>query len=319
MKRPSAAAKRGVPAPTWTKAPPLVLTPSATVDDAVAIIGTSCRTHWKANLAAAIDGQTPEGVHQVRVSLRRFRSALSLFKKYIPETQRTALNGEAKWLLTQLGPVRDLDVFIQTLAKPFAEKVSEDARIALLIRAARDERAKTHTAAAAALTSKRAGRFAARVDAWLSGRGWRVEDVRDGRKEQAEEFARKRINRRLRKLLAEYGDVADLSVNERHELRIAAKKVRYGLEFFGALLPSKRTDHLSSALKQLQDCLGHLNDIDVADRTIAALTAQAADETARRKIAAGGRQISRYHKKAAKDAEPKAQRIWRKVRKLHTL
>ncbi len=261
----------------------------------------------------------PEGVHQVRVSLRRFRSALSLFKKYIPEAQREALNGEAKWLLTQLGAVRDLDVFIHTLAKPFAEKVSEDARIALLIRAARDARAKAHAAAVAGLTSKRAGRFAARLDAWFSGRGWNSDgdDVRDGRKERAEDFARKRVNRRLRKLLAEYGDVSELSVDERHELRIAAKKVRYGLEFFGALLPSKRTENLSSALKQLQDCLGHLNDIDVADRTIATLTAQASDVTARRKIAAGGRHISRYHKKAAKAAEPKAERIWRKVRKLH--
>ena len=297
-----------------------MLTSSATVDDALAIIGTSCRTHWKANLAAAIDGTTPEGVHQVRVSLRRLRSALSLFKKYIPEGQRIALNIEAKWLLNQLGAVRDLDVFIHTLAKPFAEKVSEDAGIALLIRAARDARAKAHAIAAAGLSSKRAGRFAARLDAWLSGRGWNSDDAaRDGRKERAEDFARKRVNRRLRKLLAEYGDVSDLSVDERHELRIAAKKVRYGLEFFAALLPSKRTEHLSTALKQLQDCLGHLNDIDVADRTIATLTAQAADVAARRKIASGGRHISRYHKKAAKAAEPKAERIWRKIRKLHAL
>jgi len=313
--------KLKVQAPTWSKAPPLVLTPSATVDDAIAIIGTSCRTHWKANLAAAIDGRTPEGVHQVRVSLRRLRSALSLFKKYIPETQREALNAEAKWLLTHLGAVRDLDVFIHTLSKPFAEKVSEDARIALLIRAARDERAKAHANAVTGLTSKRAGRFAARLDAWFSGRGWNTngDAARDGRKEPAEDFARKRVNRRLRKLLAEYGDVGDLSVNERHELRIAAKKVRYGLEFFSALLPSKRSENVSTALKQLQDCLGHLNDIDVADRTIATLTAQANDVTARRKIAAGGRLISRYHKKAAKAAEPKAQRIWRKVRKLNAL
>lgn len=318
VKRPGA--KLRVQTPTWTKAPPLVMTPSATVDDAIAIIGTSCRTHWKANLAAAIEGSTPEGAHQVRVSLRRLRSALSLFKKYIPETQRTALNGEAKWLLTQLGAVRDLDVFSHTLAKPLAEKVSEDAGIALLIRGARDARTKAHAAAAAGLTSKRAGRFAARLDAWFSGRGWNSGgDVRDGRKERAEDFARKRVNRRLRKLLAEYGDVSDLSVNERHELRIAAKKVRYGLEFFGTLLPSKRTEALSSTLKQLQDCLGHLNDIDVAERTIATLTAQAADVTARRKIAAGGRHISRYHKKAAKAAEPKAEQIWRKVRKLHAL
>ncbi len=297
-----------------------MLTESATIDDALAVIGTACRTHWKKNLAAAIDGRSPEGVHQVRVGLRRLRSALTIFKKYIPETQREALNSEAKWLLSQLGAVRDLDVFIHTLSKPFAEKVSDDARIARLIRAARDARAKAHANAVTALTSKRAGRFGARLDAWFSGRGWRgAANMRDGEKTPAIAFARKTLNKRLRKTLATYGDVNDLSVQERHELRIDAKKVRYGLEFFSALLPTKRADHLSVALKQLQDCLGHLNDIDVAERTMVALTHHAADATERRKITAGGRAIRKWHQEAAKAAEPKAARVWHKIRKLPAL
>ena len=91
----------------------------------VAIIG-GCRDHWLANVAAAIDGRDPEGIHQTRVGLRRLRSALSLFKKQIPPGQRSALNTEAKWLFGELGPVRDLDVFIGSLGEnPFPDASPE--------------------------------------------------------------------------------------------------------------------------------------------------------------------------------------------------
>jgi CHAD domain-containing protein len=47
----------------------------------------SCFDQWLANQAAALDGRDPEGVHQMRVGLRRLRSALSIFKKLIPKSQ----------------------------------------------------------------------------------------------------------------------------------------------------------------------------------------------------------------------------------------
>ena len=56
----------------------------ASCDDGIAAVIGACRDHWQANIAAAVDGRDPEGVHQVRVGLRRLRSALSLFKSHIP-------------------------------------------------------------------------------------------------------------------------------------------------------------------------------------------------------------------------------------------
>ncbi len=304
--------------PPWTKPAPLGLHRTATIDQAIAVIVAACRTHWHANMAAAVDGRDPEGIHQVRVGLRRFRSALTLFKRYIPEAQRTALNQEAKWLLTQLGPARDLDVFVHGLAAPLAERVSDDARLAALMRAARNARAKIQADVVKALKGPRATRFFTRLDAWLAGRGWRIDDgetLRDGNA-RAAAFGRRAINRRLRKLAAAYGDVGGLTVDERHELRIAAKKIRYGIEFFASVFPAKRAARMGSALKHLQDGLGHLNDLEVADRTIARLTDQARTADVRRKIASGGRVIRQWHAKAAMDATPEAARTWRKVRKL---
>ncbi|MGH6899473.1 MAG: inorganic triphosphatase, partial [Geminicoccaceae bacterium] len=66
--------------PAWHKAEALRFATDATVDDAIGAILRNCVEQWCANEAAAHDGSDPEGVHQMRVAIRRLRSALSLFK-----------------------------------------------------------------------------------------------------------------------------------------------------------------------------------------------------------------------------------------------
>jgi CHAD domain-containing protein len=72
-----------------------------------------------------------------------------------------------------------------------------------------------------------------------------------------------------------------LDARRRHKLRIQAKKVRYASEFFAGLFPgkkaSKRRDKFLSALEDVQDCLGDLNDIAVHEDRITAI----ADESRR--------------------------------------
>jgi CHAD domain-containing protein len=57
----------------------------------------------------------------------------------------------------------------------------------------------------------------------------------------------------------------ELSAGKRHKLRIAAKTLRYAIEFFASLFPgdknTKRRQAALSSLKELQDALGALNDI----------------------------------------------------------
>lgn len=284
--------------PAWRRAAAVSLNSDAGLDRTIAAVVKSCQDHWQTNVAAAIDGRDPEGVHQVRVALRRLRSALGLFKHHIPPAQRAVLSQEAKWLLGELGAVRDLDVFINVLAADFTPRVAEDEGFAQLIRAARIQRDAAQARAAAGLASTRARRFAARLDTWLEGRGWRSENAA----EDAVHFARHAINRRLRKIKSAAEGIARLPIPERHELRIAVKKARYGIEFLHDLLPQKRAQRWTAALKHVQDSLGHMNDLDVAERTIERLVGP--PTAAGRKLAAAARNIRRTHKKAARDAEP---------------
>jgi inorganic triphosphatase YgiF len=73
--------------PSYHRAVAPRLTSSDTVDEAMAAIFASCYSQWLANQAAAIDGRDPEGVHQMRIGLRRLRSAFSVFRPLIPNGQ----------------------------------------------------------------------------------------------------------------------------------------------------------------------------------------------------------------------------------------
>jgi len=101
------------------------------------------------------------------------------------------------------------------------------------------------------------------------------------------------------------------------------KKARYGIEFFHGLLPQKRAQRWTAALKRVQDSLGHMNDLDVAERTIGRLVGERpVDErlvgtgAENRKLAAAARTIRRTHKKAARDAEPDIRKQCRRLTRI---
>jgi triphosphatase len=281
------------------------------IDDTIARVVVNCRDHWQANLPAALDGRDAEGVHQVRVGLRRFRSALSLFKRFLPASQRDWLNTEAKWLADQLGPVRDLDVFIADV-KARADKGAQDAALDPLMHAAKIAHHNAQAAAITALRSPRMRRFMARLDTWIEGRGWYA-DTDDA--PDAAAFAREALNKRLRKIRAVAARAETLSVAERHALRIAVKKLRYGIEFMTPALPEKRVARTQTVLKQLQDSLGHLNDLDVAERTITLISTDAPEQS-RRRIKKTGHALKAAIKKAAAKAEPETTRLCAKLVRL---
>ena len=87
-------------------------------------------------------------------------------------------------------------------------------------------------------------------------------------------FAVEQLRRRLRKVRKRGRKLAQLDAKKRHTLRIQVKKLRYATEFFGELFrgkkATKRQKKYNTALEQLQDGLGALNDIVVDEHLIAA-------------------------------------------------
>ncbi len=75
----------------------------------------SCFEQLAANWVPAIDGRDPEGVHQLRIAIRRFRSALGLFKRLLRPEPHARLRDELAWLAQELAPARAWDVFLTEL------------------------------------------------------------------------------------------------------------------------------------------------------------------------------------------------------------
>ena len=85
--------------------------------EAFRTIGRSVLRHIAGN-EAAVRRSDSEGVHQMRVGLRRLRAAISLFSKLLGDEETERVKSELKWLTGELAPARDLDVYVRNEIEP---------------------------------------------------------------------------------------------------------------------------------------------------------------------------------------------------------
>jgi len=74
------------------------------------------------------------------------------------------------------------------------------------------------------------------------------------------ELARQLLEKRHKRVTKLGRHFARLSDADRHQVRLALKKLRYGVEFMGGLLPEKAAKRYAKAASSLRDVLGLLND-----------------------------------------------------------
>src|SRR3984885_5627558 len=98
-------------------AAPLNLRAGLSAEAALQRIGRACLDHMLRNEDAALAGDA-EGIHQMRVAVRRLRAILSAFAPLLPRAQRRWASGELRWFADVLGDTRNLDVFADGLVGP---------------------------------------------------------------------------------------------------------------------------------------------------------------------------------------------------------
>ncbi|HUD90898.1 inorganic triphosphatase, partial [Sphingobium sp.] len=96
--------------PEAYKAEPVRLDPGMKASEAFIHITQACLRHYRLNEGVLLEGYEPKALHQARVAVRRLRSALSLFKPILLETDIQRFRDELRWLAGMLGQARDLDV-----------------------------------------------------------------------------------------------------------------------------------------------------------------------------------------------------------------
>lgn len=237
-----------------------------TVEQAFAAIVRDSFAHLLHHAAGVRGGDAPESVHQMRVGLRRLRLALRLFGRWIAVPLQ--LLAELRWLRVRLGAARDADVLAGgTLAALAATCPPEDG-LAALQEAAAVHAQGMRQLAASAVKSARCARLMRDLSAWLQAAPWQAvpDDALQRALRQPIGPRAARMLRRRHARLVEIGErLHPDQSEERHRLRIAAKKLRYATEFFQAVRPSGHTRRFLRRLAALLDVLGGLNDAVVAD------------------------------------------------------
>jgi CHAD domain-containing protein len=214
-----------------------------------------------------------EFLHDLRVAVRRTRSAIKLLGGVLPDGLAGPYAAEFKWLGDLTTPTRDLDVHLLgfgAMAEHLVGATAADLepfRAFLLRRRAREFRR-----LAAGL---RSARFKAITDHWRKA----LVEVRDAggprkrrREPTAAELAISTTGRAFRKIVAHGAAITPQSPPESlHDLRKRAKELRYLLEFFAPLHDPVTYKKVVGELKQLQDCLGEFQDSQVQREEIHAL------------------------------------------------
>ncbi len=193
--------------------------------------------HWEAK---ARSWEDIEGVHQMRVSCRRMRAALSAFRSAVPKAVSGQWSEELGWAAGQLGPARDLDVFIREGLTAVADKLPLPGREPLLA-LAEQHRAAAYDRVRAMLDSDRYAGLKRDFRQWLDTGAWDQGELSGKQRRQLEmpigQYARKRLDRLERRVLEAGTDLDKHAPEPMHRLRIQCKKLRYGAEFFAPIIP----------------------------------------------------------------------------------
>lgn len=248
--------------------------------DAFIGVVDECLAHVMHNtigLIAGDPGLRADHVHQLRVGLRRLRSALRSFRGWLPDAPPELEAGTKAWF-TALGACRDADVLADgvaaelarvgapTLDAPGARPVvdageicrSEAAQATLMAWMTWQLTLAEHREDAAARASTQTPE--ATTDSAEAAPPGPVSAPEPA----FEERARRRLRRWHRQIAADWKAFDELDEPALHDLRKRIKRQRYAVEFFSPLLKRRRIEDYLGALAAVQDRMGELNDLFVA-------------------------------------------------------
>ena len=284
--------------------PPPVLGRQLDVDDAFAHVVSQLAATIVHHAPGAREATAPEPVHQMRVALRRLRSALSLFGRVACGPELDKVRGDLRELARALGPARDWDVFLGGTGCEIRRLLPNEPAVLRLNRAAVRRRAAAYAALGRVLDGPAFQRTLLDLIELAVVRPWRRDLVQD--RPTLEAFARHALDRKRRRVIAADEDLSALPAEALHTLRIRCKQLRYTAEFFAPLAPGKQTRRFLRRLATVQERLGQLND--------GAVAAELLDELGSRGFAAGI--VRGYLAARTAGGRVKAERSWHKFRRV---
>jgi len=232
---------------------------------------------FSANLNALRNSDDPEVVHQARVAWRRLRSAMRLFRPLL------ASHAAPDWtplrpLLAFLGELRDFDVArTETLPALQQAYVDGDDRRAgawdLMAQSLLQATGVQRKAVRYALEDPAVGACLVGATRWLEQLG--ADDVAAADPATTlplRRWAARRITKLRAQLQQARKDAA--TPEQQHQVRILAKRTRYGIEAVRALLPRRMAQRWHQRATEVQKSIGATRDLEQAGVLLARMEAE---------------------------------------------
>jgi triphosphatase len=216
---------------------------------------------------AATGREGPEPVHQMRVAVRRLRSAIKVFGRAVNSPAVDAADTGLKALAAKLAPTRDWDVFATETATSVAAAFPTEPRLKRLLAAVERRRRACHNELRAFLAGVEFRRLGIELACLAGVQDWPAivdESGQAGLDVPLNDFAARVLDKRLKRVTQIDDDLAGLEPSALHAIRLRAKRLRYAAEIFAPLYPGKPPHRFIRRLGRLQDRLGTLNDAAVA-------------------------------------------------------
>lgn len=247
--------------PTPVKAGTVPLDAADTPLAAFRLIALDCLSHLQLNHDGAVRSDDAEYVHQMRVATRRLRAALRMFRPVLPAGFADQLVPPLRELMQALGQARDLDVLMAEIVAPVAKALPDEPRLTDLAGAITNRLYSARNQIRHVLRQPGYSRLLLTVASLLHRAPFVEPPGAPAETPSLLQFADRRLRRLLKRIL-ELADAARVDYPPSlHELRIAIKRLRYAIEFFGAMLPGKSGNAAVRRLAGLQEELGQLNDL----------------------------------------------------------
>jgi inorganic triphosphatase YgiF len=263
------------------KAGRVELSPDATAEEAFRASLAHCLRHIARNTGAVAEAEDPEGVHQLRVGLRRLRVALRVLGDPFRVGPFEGLRARAKVLADTLAPTRELDVFAADLFAS-ADAAAKKPDLTPLRDALEELRHESWKDAIGLVRSGDFTGFLLDLATAIETRAWRESATPEQLSEYlrpARALAGSVLDQRMKKAKKRAKHLSKLDAAERHALRIALKKLRYTAEFFAPVFDAKTVSAFLNSLSKLQDLFGALNDASTVEHILDRIAARMGTET----------------------------------------
>ncbi len=210
--------------------------------------------------AAERSGESVDDVHQLRVSTRRARAAIALYRELLPKFRTKRINKKLQRIRQAAGEARDCDVLIQRLSSESGSKKSREELERILKRLKRQRRSAQPVIEEICKRYTSKGKLRRRTEKLIA----RIRPrSKNGNTSEADLPFRDWAPHVFEPVVVQFLAAvpgADHCLEDLHQFRIYGKALRYAMELLADAYPPEFRDELYPLIGQLQEMLGNVND-----------------------------------------------------------